>query len=89
MANDVALDLTKPTGRLIGSDRYSTDIANIQDIKLRRSSTYFVGLAGEEKADYTYNFVTSGNGAGETVKTVSVNYYGDTAVRAPRAVPSV
>ena len=44
-------------------------------------------VKGDEIADYSYNYVISGSGAGSDVKNVSVNYYNrsGTSARASQA----
>ncbi len=41
----------------------------------RLSTTFFANGKGDETADYSYNYKTSGTGAGVDVKTVSINFY--------------
>src|SRR6185436_12498916 len=71
-----------PDDALVQTDNHKTNNITSVGITNRRSSTFFVGLQGDEKADFSYNYAQDGT----TVKTVSVNFY-EGNVRASAAGP--
>src|SRR5260221_10479151 len=74
-ASDASVGATDALAR---SDSYTVGgtiqtISDIDGVSFtgRKSSTFFVGAQGDEKADYSYNYANDG----KVIKTISVNYY--------------